>query len=176
MLERVLGQELQPMGRAHTAARERARKEEQRRALDWLQHPTFLQSSVSGVGGQVRREGVKRSMGKRGGGLWDRWFSVCFSLYNYILTHKNDSNFFRRQDCMPLMAISKWFTFSTHKIFILFLPMSYLQEVREWLGGYVASSQDQPNLLFLWAARPLKLYLGILCENYGEESACKTER
>lgn len=54
--------------------------------------------------------------------------------------------------------------------------MSRLQELTEWLGGYMAARQDQPHLVFLWGTRPLKPYLSILCENYGEESARNTER
>lgn len=81
-------------------------QEQQPMGLTAAPVPNLLQSSASGVEGQGRREGVKLSLGKRGGGLWGRWFSVCFSLSNSILTCKNDSGIFHRQD--SLASDGKW--------------------------------------------------------------------
>lgn len=63
-------QEQQPTGRAHTGAREKGEEEGRaEKGFGLTAAPNLQQSSVSGVGGQVRREGVKLSQGKRGGDL-----------------------------------------------------------------------------------------------------------
>lgn len=96
-------QEQQTVGRALTGARERCEEEGTAKKCFG---PTVtpipnLPAKLSARGRRTSQEGRSEAeTGERGGGSQGRWFSVCFSLSNSILTNKNNSHFFHSQDSL----------------------------------------------------------------------------